>query len=357
VRDLLRNPKYTGYMVWNRRAMRSRGGKVNPIGEWIWSSRPTHEPLVSVETFTAAFTTYERRERSRSRPGPNSAHPQTRRSYPLRTYVSCATNGCGRRMFGKLRDDRTAYYTCQPAGSAPDGHPKSLWVREEHLLAGVFDFVAHHIFGPDRHALLTRALAGVDAEAERGRQHRLAALRRRVDDLDARRRRLLRNLELAEDERGELARDVTTRLAELRAERDSTQRELADLERQPPAVPSPRLLDALPIGPHRLAELPEPELRRLFEAFRLEIRYDRHTGVARCRVTLTAETQPAVLRATGTGVVSTPNPERPGHGGGPHTFPSVTCPRWDSNPHCMDFESIVSAVGLRGPEHVRRAAG
>jgi hypothetical protein len=24
------------------------------------------------------------------------------------------------------------------------------------------------------------------------------------------------------------------------------------------------------------------------------------------------------------------------------------CPRWDSNPHSMDFEAISSAVGIRG---------
>lgn len=29
MRDILFNPKYTGYMVWNRRATK-RGGKVNP---------------------------------------------------------------------------------------------------------------------------------------------------------------------------------------------------------------------------------------------------------------------------------------------------------------------------------------
>lgn len=44
--EILRNPKYTGYQVWNRRA-RKRGGKANPPEEWIWSEEPAHEPLVS----------------------------------------------------------------------------------------------------------------------------------------------------------------------------------------------------------------------------------------------------------------------------------------------------------------------
>jgi site-specific DNA recombinase len=50
VRDILHNPKYTGYMVWNRRATKS-GGRINPPDAWVWSDQPTHEPLVSRETF------------------------------------------------------------------------------------------------------------------------------------------------------------------------------------------------------------------------------------------------------------------------------------------------------------------
>lgn len=45
VREILLNPKYTGYMVWNRRA--TKGGKVNPPELWVWSAEPTHEPIVA----------------------------------------------------------------------------------------------------------------------------------------------------------------------------------------------------------------------------------------------------------------------------------------------------------------------
>ncbi|MFD0855910.1 recombinase family protein, partial [Actinomadura adrarensis] len=54
VRDILVNPKHTGYMVWNRRATKRDGGKHNPPEAWGWSPAPTHEPLVSIEVFTAA---------------------------------------------------------------------------------------------------------------------------------------------------------------------------------------------------------------------------------------------------------------------------------------------------------------
>jgi hypothetical protein len=40
VREILINPKYTGYMVWNRRATKTGSGKHNPPSEWVWHSQP-----------------------------------------------------------------------------------------------------------------------------------------------------------------------------------------------------------------------------------------------------------------------------------------------------------------------------
>lgn len=48
VREVLRNPKYTGYQVWNRRATK-QGGRNNDPKDWVRSPRPTHEPLVTKE--------------------------------------------------------------------------------------------------------------------------------------------------------------------------------------------------------------------------------------------------------------------------------------------------------------------
>jgi site-specific DNA recombinase len=98
VRDILTNPKYTGYMVWNRRATKS-GGKVNPPKAWVWSDQPTHEPLVSRETFEAAAQVAQVRRGSRSEPGPNTAHRHTRPGYLLRSHVY--RGYCGQRMFGR----------------------------------------------------------------------------------------------------------------------------------------------------------------------------------------------------------------------------------------------------------------
>jgi hypothetical protein len=49
----------------------------------------------------------------------------------------------------------------------------------------------------------------------------------------------------------------------------------------------PELLDLLPVLRRAdLSKAPEPALRRLFESFRLQIRYDKHSNTAVCRVTI-----------------------------------------------------------------------
>jgi recombinase len=92
VRDVLDNPKYTGYMVWNRRkrSRPERGvkGRVSPPSEWVWSPQPTHEPLVTRALFDAASPVGRLRAGSRSDSAVN-VHPQTERTYVLRSYLHC----------------------------------------------------------------------------------------------------------------------------------------------------------------------------------------------------------------------------------------------------------------------------
>jgi site-specific DNA recombinase len=294
VYEVIHNPKHTGYMVWNRRATKSASGKVNPTSEWVWSAQPTHEPLVSRETFLAAQEIGPNRERSRGDAAPNR-HRQTKRTYRLRGYLHHA--GCGRRMYGKTRRPGNSYYACVPQGDRPSTHAKSLLVAENPLTQGVYDFFAVRIFGPDRSDLLAADLAEIDGTAGRDQAEQAAALRAALADIATRRKRLVRSLEVADDPDGELARDVNSRLIELRADADRLTAQLRDLEAHPVPVPAPALLDALPdLGPD-LARLPDPRLRAIFDAFRFRIDYDSSTDTARCEVTITDDTLPAILAA------------------------------------------------------------
>ncbi|MFI6391503.1 recombinase family protein [Nonomuraea sp. NPDC050540] len=303
VRDILTNPKYTGYMVWNRRSTKTASGKVDPPEQWVWSDQQSHEPLVTREVFITAQRIAKSRERSRSEAGP-SAHVQTKRSYALRSFIFCSL--CDRRMFGKTRRE-TAYYTCLPArGYRPEGHPPTVYVREDRLMEGITEFFARNVFGPARKARLSSALIQasereVDAHAQGCR-----ALQRLIEDLDARRARLITTLEITDDPTGDLARDIQERMAALASQKADKVAQLRDLERKPPVRQAPDLLDALPTGVPSLDGLPEELLRRLFDVFRLRVRYDRATHIATCTVTLTGDAID-VARATSEGALEKPN--------------------------------------------------
>ncbi|WP_253874757.1 recombinase family protein [Actinomadura rupiterrae] len=288
VREIIVNPKYTGYMVWNRRATKTGGGRHNPPEAWVWSDKPTHPALVSLDIFIAAQEVAKVRERSRSAAGANSAHPSTRRVYRLRSFLTCAM--CGRRMFGKTRRDH-AFYACAPDPQhIPEGHPKSIWISEAPLIDGVAEFFATNIFGPHRRARLNNLLLEADNQAARDHQEKISAVRRTIDDLDARQRRLVHSLELTDDPPAALIRNIKTRSQELTTDREAKQAELAELEAALPPRHSPELLDALPAGPVDISLLPDEITRKLFDVFRLEVSFDKRTRIAHCRVTLAGTT-------------------------------------------------------------------
>jgi site-specific DNA recombinase len=192
-------------------------------------------------------------------------------------------------MFGKTRR-KTVYYACEPAaGYRPEGHPTSLWVREEHLLDGIAEFFADKIFNPKRKIYLDTALAEAEQQRTRDHKEKIQALRHTLDDIETRRSRLIRNLELTDDPDGELTRDVRARVAQLGTDKQATLAALAELERTQPIPSRPELLDLLPTGIPDLTKAPEHLLRAHFEAFRLEIHYDKRTNVATCRVTIAAD--------------------------------------------------------------------
>jgi Recombinase len=304
VREILRNPKYTGYMVWNRRASK-KGGRCNPPSEWVWSPAPTHEPLVTKALFEAAAATSRVRQGSRTASGP-SRHPQAARSYPLRSYVVCEL--CGRRMFGKTRRD-LAYYACEPdqrhhaqRSSWQPGQPASLWVREDILLDVVHGFFAERIFGPDRRKLLATQLASHAAPAETPDRsaERARALRHAISDIERRKRALIAELEAQPvggdpgddpDAARQYRQAIQHRFTELVAEHRAKTDEFAQLaeHQDQPGSPDSGLLAALPELPLRLAGLPEHLQRGLYDAFQLQVRYHRPRHEVTIRVTIRAD--------------------------------------------------------------------
>ena len=84
----------------------------------------------------------------------------------------------------------------------------------------------------------------------------------------------------------------------LHALHDDLEGQLAAAQQQGEDIRDPTLLDHLPVAEVDLEGMPDEVSRRLFEALRLEIRYDPAARTVRCSVTLIGETIDAVSRIT-----------------------------------------------------------
>ena len=216
-------------------------------------------------------------------------------------------------MFGKTRRD-LAYYACESdqrhhANRAAwfPGHPSSLWVREDILLDIVRGFFAERIFGPHRHHLLAAQLARNpapshtrDHETERRKQ-----LQQAINDIQRRKRALVTELETqpvtSDPHAGREYREaIHHRFTELVGEHRAKTAELTRLAEHPaePALGGdPGLLQALPELPLRLADIPEPLQRSLYEASQLQVRYHRPGHEVTIRVAIRAETVDTISQA------------------------------------------------------------
>ena len=163
-------------MVFGRR--RTTAGKTRPVPppEWLWSPEPTHPAIITRATWDAAQVIGAWHGSSRDGGEPNS-HPATRRTYVLRGRIRC--RACQHRMSGITRtssryytdgpDTQYTYYACQhnparPRPATAAGHPRTISVREEHLIEAIRQFYAERIFGPDRAALLAAQLPATAAQ-------------------------------------------------------------------------------------------------------------------------------------------------------------------------------------------------
>ena len=181
-------------------------------------------------------------------------------------------------MFGNSKR-QTTWYACAPKKPwRPDGHPVILRVREDHLLEGRARFLSDKVFGPYRHALLDTSQQALIQATRNEQASKIEALRRAIADTDAKARRLIRNLELADDLDPDFIRDIKERRAELRAHRTGLERQLAAAEEQAHQTHNPALLDHLPVAAVDLDGMPDETTCRLSEALRLEIRYDPQTA-------------------------------------------------------------------------------
>jgi hypothetical protein len=143
---MLRNPKYTGYNVWNRHDKRKGRPLIRPRAEWVWSPTPTHDAIVPREIFDMVE---DRATRNTNRARQRASHSYAQRAgqragrlYPLRGRVRhLRTPHGGQPPKGKN------WYRCRfvyPRGAiAADaaGHPRTIGIKEEKILPDLLDFM------------------------------------------------------------------------------------------------------------------------------------------------------------------------------------------------------------------------
>lgn len=287
VAGILQNPKYTGYQVYNRRAMRSRHGQYNDPRLWVWSAQPVHEPLIPKWMFDELTAT--RKARQGSREGNElSSHPAAKRTYLLRGMVIC---GCGRRMRAVPHPKNAVYYQCWPAGNnkgRPDkyvGHPKTVNIREEPLVAAIAEFYRERVFGQHRRALLINHASAAQAQRARAETKKGSRRDHEIAQLERQQQNLLRQAsEAGSDD------SFTQALRATYLELDAQRRKLVEAAGKPPSNSIPTVddtvLDRLPFLSLNLQDAPEELQRRLYEATQLTVKVDPRHRTAIISITL-----------------------------------------------------------------------
>ena len=141
---ILKNPRYTGFEVWNKQRKdevlidvedvalgHETRLRWNPEDAWIFSPHPVHEPIIDRESFRQAQALMGAAERPKGCRG----RRQSSRVYLLSGLIFCAV--CGRRMVGSWNNGR-AHYRCKltlaDAALARAGHPSTVYVREDKIV-------------------------------------------------------------------------------------------------------------------------------------------------------------------------------------------------------------------------------
>jgi site-specific DNA recombinase len=288
IHSMLRNPKYTGYNVWNRHDKRRGRPLLRPRDQWVWSAGPTHEAIVEREIFDAVPGRAERRglmkaTTSTSRNYPHRKNRRAGRLYPLRGRVVCGL--CGRRMEGSHQREEH-WYRCQYArgrgNAAADasGHPRTLGIKEVIVLEAVRDFMAERLFGPDRLTLLRERLldAATDGAWEE-RDAKLGHLRAAGKALEQALYRQGLRLEEHEDPGHPVVQLATRRIEELSGKSAAIAAEIDALEATRPETPRrdeiESALEEVPDLREDLEAASPEQLTEVLAAFDMTVVYDK----------------------------------------------------------------------------------
>ena len=293
IRSILRNPVYTGRIVWNRldfATARQNGGtpRLRPKEEWV-VTEDAHLPIASDETFEATQAKFENRTRR--------VQESSKSNYLFAGIAHCCAGHNARSMQGKRRKGH-AYYACNYGADygeteALDAHAGQKWIylREDALLPLVERFFEQRIFGPMRLDKLEKQLSAQRRSERRRGQLTGTRLRQQVAETD---RKLKVQIQALED--GMDAELVSARIAELRTDKETFAAALAEIGEEQVEQEDDYLSEQLARIPdltETLRAAPPEVKRQTFDAFDLRIDFDKAAG----RIEVSATVSQAVADA------------------------------------------------------------
>jgi site-specific DNA recombinase len=223
-----------------------------------------------------------------------------------------------------------------------EGHPATIYMREDIIVHAVNDFFAERVFGAARRDLFLANVDAADDEGQRQRDEQRARLQRKLADTTRKQDNVLRQAEDA-DPNDPFTQGLRSRYNELDAERQAVLASIAELDLQNsqeperPSIEAIDLFDALPHLAVNLHKAPVELLNKLFDLTQLTIQVHYRTGEATLKVTLPDDHIAGVTETAYE--LEDEVPEGCTKTAGQSLCASCTCPRCDSNAHWTDFES------------------
>ncbi|GAA4868390.1 recombinase family protein [Saccharopolyspora cebuensis] len=191
IRVILNNPRYTGFQVWNKQRKHEALIDVDDVAlghrtqqrhntpdQWVYSAEPTHQAIITPDTFTRSRDIAA----SRARGSAHRTRTRVHHRYVLRGLLYCGL--CDRRMQGQKSRHQLYYrcrYTQEYALANTVDHPANVYLPEHGILGALDDWIATSLQPPR----LERTLDALTAAEDTGPDHSAhAETQRIIDDCD-----------------------------------------------------------------------------------------------------------------------------------------------------------------------------
>lgn len=214
IRQILTNPIYAGYMVWNRTERKGKKQYRRPRKEWVLVEGE-HEAIISKELFQQVQNKMENK---------NHTSPRDSGNYALSGLVVCGT--CGYKYRGCAKNSQVRYYRC--GGNVDGVKCPARNIRVEVLEAAVIDELEKLDFNKEGCLEAIREAHTRQNEKEQSLIREMKVVEEELKQVERR-----KNIIFDALEKGAISlSDVQQRMSQINNEKDALERRLEELNAQ-----------------------------------------------------------------------------------------------------------------------------